>query len=275
MSTSLIFNSIGQGQPLVFIHGWGLNSGVWQPLVEKLSSHYQVITIDLPGFGLNTDNSIESYTLANVSSKIAEAINTPAVYIGWSLGGLVATHLALNHSEKVQGLITVASSPCFEEIIVKEKIFNEKLNDATLGTWPGIKPNVLQLFHQQLGDNIKKTLDGFLKIQAMGSPHIREDIKQLRDLIMAYPLPSKETLDKSLRLLSSEDLRYQLNQIKIPFLRLYGKLDSLVPKAAITHINQLSPNSDYIIFEKASHAPFISHFDEFFLQLKQWLELHF
>jgi pimeloyl-[acyl-carrier protein] methyl ester esterase len=270
MSSSLIFKSIGHGQTLVFIHGWGLNSGVWQPLAEKLSEHYQVITIDLPGFGLNTENTLEEYTLAKVSAQIANTISTPAVYIGWSLGGLVATNIAINHPEKTQGLITIASSPCFEEKVLDETNGDEKLNN-----WPGIKANVLTLFHQQLGDNIQKTLDGFLKIQAMGSPHIRQDIKQLRDLIMAYPLPSQETLDRSLTLLSSEDLRSQLNQIQIPFLRLYGKLDSLVPKTAIPHINQLAPNSDYSIFDKASHAPFISHFDEFYQKLTQWLDQYF
>jgi len=275
MSSSLIFKSIGHGQTLVFIHGWGLNSGVWQPLAEKLSEHYQVITIDLPGFGLNTENTLEEYTLAKVSEQIAHTINTPAVYIGWSLGGLVATNIAINYPEKVQGLITIASSPCFEEKVLEEKALGVTNVDETLNNWPGIKANVLTLFHQQLGDNIQKTLDGFLKIQAMGSPHIRQDIKQLRDLIMAYPLPSQETLDKSLTLLSSEDLRSQLIQIKVPFLRLYGKLDSLVPKTAITHINQLAPNSEYSIFAKASHAPFISHFDEFYQQLTQWLDQHF
>jgi len=257
MSSSLVFNSIGQGQPLVLIHGWGLNSGVWRPLAEKLSLHYQVITIDLPGFGLNTTHPLQTYTLAHVSEQITNAINTPAIYIGWSLGGLVATDIALNYPEKVQALVTIGSSPCFEE---KQE------------SWPGIKPSVLQLFHQQLSNDIKKTLDNFLKIQAMGSPHIRQDIKQLHDLIMAYPLPSQDTLEQSLRLLSSEDLRSQLINIRLPFLRLYGKLDSLVPKTAIAHINQLSPNSEYYIFDKASHAPFISHFDEFFQKLKQWID---
>jgi len=266
MSSSLVFNSKGKGQALVFVHGWGLNSGVWQPLVEKLSQHYRVITIDLPGFGLNIEHNASPYSLAQVSQLISDAIDTPAIYLGWSLGGLVATKIALAHPEKVQGLVTIASSPCFIEKDLELK--NEQ-------TWPGIKPAVLAMFHQQLGEDIKKTLDGFLKIQAMGSPHIRQDIKQLRDLIMAYPIPTKATLEQSLSLLSSEDLRQQLTDIKVPFLRLYGKLDSLVPKAAIPTINQLAPESEHIIFDKASHAPFISHLDEFVHQLTTWLIKHY
>ncbi len=280
MTSSLIFNSKGQGPALVFIHGWGLNSGVWQPTVERLSLNYQVITIDLPGFGLNVEKSISPYSLVQISKLISDSIDIPAIYIGWSLGGLVAAQIALDYPEKVQGLVTIASSPCFIEKSCVEKSFVEKNtteDKATTNTpksWRGIKPQVLQAFHQQLNQDIKKTLDGFLKIQALGSPSIRQDIKQLRDLILQYPMPSKTTLEQSLQLLTSEDLRTQLMNIKMPFLRLYGKLDSLVPKAAIEPINTLAPKSDFYIFNKASHAPFISHFNDFILQLTLWLTRH-
>lgn len=36
-----------------------------------------------------------------------------AIWLGWSLGGLVASQIALTHPERVQALVTVASSPCF------------------------------------------------------------------------------------------------------------------------------------------------------------------
>ena len=43
-------------------------------------------------------------------------------------------------------------------------------------------------------------------------------------------------------------------------------------KAAIAHINELAPNSESIIFSKASHAPFISHEGEFLDVLLSWLQ---
>ncbi len=260
MSKSLIFNCIGQGQPLVFLHGWGVNSAVWQPLVEKLKTNYQVITIDLPGFGLNVDNSITPYSLEQVSELIYQTIAQPAIYVGWSLGGLIATQIALTHSARVQGLVTIASSPRFLE---------QSENNQVM--WPGIKAEVLKLFHQQLGQDIKKTLARFLEIQAMGSPHARKHFKQIQQLVMQYPMPSQQAFDQSLALLESEDLRTELTKIKLPFLRLYGRLDSLVPASVIENINQLSPNSEHYIFNKASHAPFISHLNDFYQQLNQWL----
>jgi len=259
MAETLHITSQGQGHTLVFIHGWGLNSAVWQPTIARLKTQFEVISIDLPGFGLNIDKSISPYSLASVAEKIQHAVNKPAIYIGWSLGGLIATEISLRYSERVLGLVTIASSPCF----------TQQLN------WFGIAPEVLTLFHRQLAEDTKKTIEGFLKIQAMGSPHIRHDIKIMRDLVMQYPMASRQTLDDSLRLLESVDKREQLSLISQPFLRMYGKLDGLVPKKVIPMINDLSSQSDFYVFEKASHAPFISHFDEFLNTLNSWLSAKF
>jgi pimeloyl-[acyl-carrier protein] methyl ester esterase len=260
---------------LVFIHGWGLNSGVWQPLVEQfindeensISAELDLITLDLPGFGKNSHINITPYSLENICQYIAKVIDQPAIYLGWSLGGLIATTMALNHPEKVLGLITVASSPHFVENNDKST-FDKNINNSF---WPGIKENVLESFHHQLSKDIEKTLSNFLKIQAMGSPHIRQDLKRITQLVMQRQLPNEQTLTDSLQLLSSSDLRQQLAEIKQPFLRLYGANDSLVPKSIIPLVDQLAEKSEHRLFTGASHAPFISHADDFYKVLNIWL----
>ena len=264
MFKPLTYQSTGQGTSLVFIHGWGLNSAVWQPLKERLSSQYKIITIDLPGFGTNVNYSTNDYSIENICQLITSTIKQPAIYIGWSLGGLIASYITLHYSQQVKGLITITSSPYFMEI---------KKNNQII--WHGIKSKILQHFYQQLDNNIEKTLINFLKIQAMGSPTIRQDIKQLQSLILQSPTPHQQALANSLALLETIDLRSNLQQISVPFLRLYGRLDTLVPKASIPLINQIAPQSDYYIFTKASHAPFISHLDEFQHQLERWLIQYF
>ncbi len=248
--------STGDGLPVVLIHGWGLNSGVWQPCVDLLRNNYQVITVDIPGFGINADVVLTPYTLENIAKHIQAVVGKPAVYIGWSLGGLIATQIALSFPKAVKALVTVASSPCFVE----------------QDNWPGIQQEVLTLFHRQLEQNTQKTIDNFLKIQAMGSPHIRHDIKLIRDLVMQYPLPSKQTLDQSLQFLEQVDQRASLADIEVPFLRLYGKLDGLVPKAVMPLVQHLASKSEQHVFTKASHAPFISDLDDFVAVLSQWIE---
>ncbi len=255
MAERLTFTTIGQGTPLVFIHGWGLNSGIFHPIAEQLSQQYQVTCIDLPGFGQNQAIAAQPYSIQEIAKKISEVIEQPSVILGWSLGGLVGTELALHHSEKVLGLVTITSSPYFVD----------------QPNWPGIKADLLKAFHQQLKQDSKKTIDGFLKIQAMGSASVRQDVKQIKTLINQYAEPVVDVLDQSLSLLETVDLRSQLMRIELPVLRLYGRLDSLVPKAVIEQVDKLLPSSDRYTFHHASHAPFISHGDEFISVLSDWL----
>lgn len=258
---STYFDENKQKIPLVLLHGWGLNSAVWQPFIDNLSCDFKevftVITVDLPGFGTNVDVKVSPYSLANVCQQMASTFQQPAIYLGWSLGGLVATQMALTYPKQVLALINVASSPCFVE--------DEQVS------WPGIKPKILEAFHQQLSVDTRKTIDGFLKIQAMGSPHIRQDIKQIARLVMQQSMPSKNTLDESLKLLETSDFRAQLKNITQPFFRLYGSADSLVPKSVANLVTPLTNNSEMYIFPRASHAPFISHLDDFSTIITKWL----
>jgi pimeloyl-[acyl-carrier protein] methyl ester esterase len=248
--------------PIILLHGWGLNSGVWQLLIDRITkdknSNFYFITIDLPGFGNNHNVELSPYSLENICRYLAVTIKKPAIYLGWSLGGLVATQMTTQYPDKVLGLITVASSP----------LFIEQSHQA----WLGINSKVLNNFHHQLAEDTEKTLKGFLKIQAMGSPHIRKDLRLISELVMTHNLPTKQVLSSALNLLRDSDLRQQLATITQPFLRLYGKNDSLVPYKGIHKISTLAPNSDEFIFEHASHAPFISHLELFYQQLISWLD---
>ena len=59
------------------------------------------------------------------------------------------------------------------------------------------------------------------------------------------------------------ELRDELVPLSLPWLRVYGRLDSLVPKASIALLDERYPASHSVVLEKASHAPFISHPQQF------------
>ena len=84
-------------------------------------------------------------------------------------------------------------------------------------------------------------------------------------------LPFIAVLDKSLSLLETSDYRDDIKNITVPFLRLYGRLDGLVPRQVIQLIDELLPNSQSHVFQQSSHAPFISQPEEFTAQLTTWL----
>ncbi|MBV7317292.1 pimeloyl-ACP methyl ester esterase BioH [Shewanella sp. NIFS-20-20] len=248
----LAIESFGHGQDLVLLHGWGVNSGVFMPLVEQLSQ-YKVHLIDLPGFGHSplTHNELQGWL-----TQLQAHMPKHAIILGWSLGGLLASLLVHQHPQHYRGLITVASSPCFQAKSQPE--------------WPGIAPQVLSQFHRQLDHNLEHTIERFLAIQAMGSVSAKADIKQIRQHVLARPLPQKPALEIGLDWLATLDIRQQCSQISRPWLRMWGMLDGLVPKKVIPLMPQQPLFSDYQ-FAKASHGPFISHPEEFVSALTDWI----
>ena len=118
MSSSLAYTRSGSGAPLVLLHGIGLNRSSWNPVVPTLAQHFDVIAVDLPGFGDSAEVTSAEVTSAEVTSAeassaqatsaqghpraLAEAVagllaelgvTTPHV-AGNSLGGWVALELA-------------------------------------------------------------------------------------------------------------------------------------------------------------------------------------
>lgn len=248
MTKKLAFETVGSGPDLVLLHGWGLNSGVWQILTEHLSLYFTLRLIDLPGYGINRDIVPEHYDLKSIASLVSEVVPNNAALLGWSLGGLVAQQIALSKSVQLSKLIIVASSPCFVEHVRE---------------WPGIKQKVLNDFAELLAKDIGKTVERFLAIQAYGSPSLRQDLKRLQQSILGNNLPAEKALQKGLDILSEVDLRNELCHTDSDTLRIYGKLDSLVPKSSIDAIQACHPASTSKVFEKSSHAPFISEAEAF------------
>lgn len=248
-SPSLFMQASGHGQPLVLLHGWGMNSSIFTPLVAQLPQ-FQCFQVDLPGFG---DSAPVAGGFDAWVEQLAQQLPQQAIVLGWSLGGLLATSLAQRFPAKVAALITVASSPCF-------------LANAE---WPGIPPKVLQQFEQQLQQDLAKTIERFLALQAMGSDSARDDIRQVRELVLAKPLPDATALSAGLAMLRDVDLRGQLPALQQPWLRLWGKLDGLVPQRVIAQL----PTADNVtdcVFAKASHAPFISHPQDVVAEIQRW-----
>jgi pimeloyl-[acyl-carrier protein] methyl ester esterase len=240
---------------LVLLHGWGLNHAVWQQMRPQLSEHFQVLTPDLPGFGLAASYP-QPYTLADIAAIVAEQIPTGSLLLGWSLGGMVATQIALDYPQKVKALALVASSPYF---VASE-------------AWPGMAPAVLRQFAQALAKDVAQTIDRFLAIQALGSETARQEIKLLKQALLSLPLPQPEALAGGLALLAEQDLRPHLSALKMPVAGCFGRLDSLVPVAMLESLQLLLPHAKLTVIAKASHAPFISHPLEFQHWLLDWAQ---
>ncbi|MDQ9387065.1 alpha/beta fold hydrolase, partial [Serratia marcescens] len=127
--TALYWQTIGEGErDLVLLHGWGLNAEVWSCIQARLAPHFRLHLVDLPGYGRS--QGFGALSLEQMTEIVLAAAPPQAWWLGWSLGGLVASQAALMQPERLKGLITVASSPCF----------------AARDEWPGIRPDVLSGF---------------------------------------------------------------------------------------------------------------------------------
>jgi len=89
----------GSGDPLVLIHGIGSRWQIWEPVLESLAAEYDVIALDLPGFGQSpmpppgTPPGVASLTTLVAEFLASVGFDWPHV-AGNSLGGLIALELA-------------------------------------------------------------------------------------------------------------------------------------------------------------------------------------
>lgn len=183
----------------MLLHGWGLNAEVWRCIDEELSSHFTLHLVDLPGFGRS--RGFGALSLADMAEAVLQQAPDKAIWLGWSLGGLVASQIALTHPERVQALVTVASSPCF----------------SARDEWPGIKPDVLAGFQQQLSDDFQRTVERFPALQTMGIETARRDARALKKTVLALPMPEVDVLNGGLEILKTVDLRQPLQNVSMPF----------------------------------------------------------
>ena len=93
---------------VVLLHGVGLDHTMWEPVAALLADRFTVITPDLPGHGTRPPVS-DGVTLADLADGVAGEIPAGSTLVGFSLGALVAQHLALHRPELVATLTSVSS----------------------------------------------------------------------------------------------------------------------------------------------------------------------
>ena len=239
---------------LVLLHGWGMNSQVWQPLIEPLSRHYHLTLIDLPGQGASRDFP-EPYRRDEVIAALLAVAPEKASWIGWSLGGQLALALAAKAPQRVERLVMIASNPCF----VQREGWSE-----------GMSAETYQGFADALDLNAAKTLSRFIMLQVQGAEDARASLKQLKAVLAAQQEPAS-ALAQSLALLT-EDERCSLAQLSQPLLMLLGAEDQLVPASVAEACKAIRPQTEIRVYAGAAHVPFISHTEVLLADLQEFLQ---
>lgn len=233
--------TLGHGPDLVLLHGWAMHSGIYAPLTRLLAPHYRLHLVDLPGHGLSPERD-GPFDLADCAHRIAAA-TPPALWLGWSLGGLVCLEAALQSASNVRALCLIATNPRFVEG----------------ADWPhGVAPTVFSDFAQGLRTDYRRTVERFLALEAMGSDHAQSELRELKAHVFDRGEPAVHVLCDGLDILDRADLRAQLPQLRMPSLWIAGRRDRLVPHGAMAWAAQQAPHARYLELS-AGHAPFLGH----------------
>lgn len=217
MGTNVNYICKGRGQSIVLLHGWGGSSESLKPLQDILSKRFQVLNLDLPGFGDSPEPKkvlgVEQY--ANLIIDLTKKLKIHKFHLfGHSFGGQIAAKMALDYPSHVQSLIL-----CSGAVVRKRSI----------GTKVIIKLAEL-LKHSKLSlilTSVKKKLD-----YTKASPKMR--------LIMNKIL--------------MEDLTSEIANIALPTLILWGAHDKITPVWQANLIHNKIRNSKLKIYQEARHG---------------------
>ncbi|WP_028377343.1 alpha/beta fold hydrolase [Leeuwenhoekiella sp. MAR_2009_132] len=159
-SERLNYTDNGNGENLCLLHGFLENKEIWDPFLTKLTEHYRVISIDLPGHGesslLAAGNTMVDMAHA-VHSVLRECGIAKVKFIGHSMGGYVALAYAETFPQEVMGVLLMNSTPEADTLKRKE-LRKHGIKVAKTNYEALISMSVVNLFTQKFRANLEEEI---------------------------------------------------------------------------------------------------------------------
>lgn len=250
------FQTQGQGEPILFIHGWSFEGSIWSKQIEDLFSNYSVITLDLPGHG-RSDYKKEVDIIEDISFIVNELRLGKINLIGHSLGGLIALKLSLKYPELIRKLILIGAPAKFVKSEKHGFGLEEKDINKLRGFISSDYPNILLVFIRWL----------FTK-QERG----QGDFRQAWDLVAKRESwPKKEAMSDFLHFIVTEDVSEDLSNVNISTLIISGTNDPICPVESIDYLGSQLKSSKVELFRDCGHLPFLTQSQRFNRLTKEFL----
>jgi pimeloyl-ACP methyl ester carboxylesterase len=257
----IAYKIFGNGDPVLLINGYSAPMDFWDPdLLSKLASNYTVIVFNNRGIG-NSSSGDKKFTLAqfaNDTSGLLDALKIEkADVIGWSMGGMVAQELALNHPDKVRKLVIFAS-------VCGGGGSGGGGGQTTSSSTPEVMPSpeVMKVFTNQSGtsqERIQRILPlMFPEEWRMKNPDYLEKIPKSTETI-----PNK-TLDNQLEaVINWPGTCNRLSEIVQPTLVVVGTDDELTVPMNSLQITKEIPGAVLVAVQGGGHALMLQNPEKF------------
>ena len=230
----IFFESMGNGLPLVFVHGSTASHRTWD-LQRQLSKTHRIILLDLPGHD-QSDPLNEPVTVKLLADHVAAFVKNlgtgPAVLVGHSLGGAVCLQLAIDHPALVRALVLVGTG-------------------AKLGVFPAILESLKTDFRASIDLAI-----GAMAFASTARPQIIERSK--RESLKCRP----EVAYADFVACNTFDVRERVSDITAPTLVLVGTEDRLTPVKWSQFLNDKIVGSYLRVIANAGHMVMLEQPEE-------------
>lgn len=237
--TRIYYEAMGEGQPLVLIHGLNLDTRMWDGQFSEFAKKYRVIRFDLRGMGKTQIND-EPFSMYGDIHTLLTALNVEqACLVGLSFGGYAAVEYILAHPEMVNGLVLVSAA-----------LFNVPPSDER-------KLAAAQLNEVMKSGDLEKSIDLTLNMWLDGPGQSANRVnQQARELFRqitydAYTSPLVSNTPKWL----SHNLINRLNEIQVPTLTIVGDLDFSDFRAVSDIYAEKIKGAKQIIMNGSAHIP--------------------
>lgn len=226
----------GTGEPLILIHGVGLDHTMWERQVEELSADFRVIVYDMVGHG-GSEHPPAPYVLSQYVEQLAGLMNCLNIeksnIVGFSMGGMVAQAFALKHKEKLRTL-TIMSAVANRTEEQRTAILSRVEEVRKSGPSSTIEPAIRRWFNKE-----------FLETE-------EEMVNQVRARLQTNN-PSSYLAAYALFATADKDLWPQLQNIKLPTFIITGEYDSGSNPEMAMEMHKQIENSVVMIVPNMKH----------------------
>ncbi|MBI3744571.1 MAG: alpha/beta fold hydrolase, partial [Chloroflexi bacterium] len=254
---------IGQGSPLLLIHGLGISALTWHRVLRGLAQGHRVVALDLVGHGLSgmPRRDFDIWAGAEFVAHFAEQVQAQsAVWVGSSMGGLLSIAAALRYPTIASGLVLVDSAGLGREIA----LWLRGMTIPGLGEW----------FDKPKPDRIKGMLRSLLYDPSFATDEWVEAIVAQR-ATHTGPNAMLRFLRTGVNIFGQKrsiQLQGRLDEIRPPILVLWGRHDPLLPVKHAEGVGRRNTTLRVHIFDHCGHWPQIEQADAFTRLVSEFAE---